>query len=104
MHKRRSSIEEVMTKIENFEAETFAMSFRYIEGYLCKEIDSKGIFRRTKRNLRYFRIIYTSGKLNIKEDKSKNEMRSFHLKDLLTVKEIKADDSDVLPISGLPDA
>ena len=88
-HGRRSSVEEVMIKIVNFEAYTFAMSFRYIEGYLCKEIDSKGMFRRTKRHLRYFRIIYTSGKINIKEDKSKNEMRSFHLKDLLTVKVLK---------------
>ena len=78
-----------MTKIDNFESDTFAMSFRYIEGYLCKEIDSKGLFRRTRRHLRYFRIIYTSGKLNIKEDKSKNEMRSFHLKDLLTAKVTK---------------
>ena len=82
-----------MIKITNFESDTFAMSFRYIEGYLCKEIDSKGIFRRTKRHLRYFRIIYTSGKLNIKEDKSRNEMRSFHLKDLLTVKVIKVPDA-----------
>mgnify|MGYP000229818433 CR=1 FL=1 len=81
-----------MATIENFESDTFAMSFRYIEGYLCKEIDTKGIFRRTQRHLRYFRIIYTSGKLNIKEDKSRNEMRSFHLKDLLTVKVLKLPD------------
>ena len=67
------------------ESSTFGMSFRYIEGYLLKEIDSSNMFRRTKRHLRYFRIIYTSGKLNVKEDKSKNEMRSFLLKDLLSV-------------------
>ena len=66
------------------------MNFKVIEGYLCKEIDTTGLFRRTKRHLRYFRIIYTSGKLNIKEDKMKTEMRSFLLKDLLSIKVLKA--------------
>ena len=45
------------------------MSFRYIEGYLCKEIDSKGMLRRTQRHLKYFRIVYTTGKLNVKDEK-----------------------------------
>ena len=41
--------------------------------------------------MRYFRIIFNSGKLNIKEDKSKGKMRSFLLKDLISVE-----------INGLP--
>ena len=58
------------------------MSFRHIEGYLVKEIDTEAMFRRTKRHLRYFRIVFTTCKLNIKEDKANSEMRSFLLKDL----------------------
>ena len=68
------------------------MSFNYIEGYLCKEIDTKNLLRRTKRHLRYFRIIYSTGKLNIKEDKNRKEMRSFPLHQLARVKLIKLPD------------
>ena len=61
------------------------MSSRHIEGYLIKEIDSEGLFRRTRRHLRYFRIVFASSKLNIKEDKAESKMRSFLLKDLVSV-------------------
>ena len=91
-----------MQRIENYESGTFAMSFRYIEGYLLKEIDSTGLFRRTKRHLRFFRIIYTQGKLNVKEDKSKNEMRSFLLKDLIAIQILKESPSEVLDEPSRP--
>ena len=74
--------------VEDFETSTFSMNLRYIEGYVCKEIDTKGLFRRTKRHLRYFRIIFTTGKLNIKESKSMNSMRSFYLKDIVSVENL----------------
>ena len=80
--------------IDNLEMATFKMGFRSIEGYLYKEIDSKGLLRRTKRHLRYFRIVFTTGKLNIKEDKKLNEMRSFMLTDLLSVKAISLNQID----------
>ena len=64
------------------------MSFSYIEGYLQKEIDSSGILRRTKRHLRFFRIVYSTGKLNIKEEKSFPKMRSYLLHDLVSVEAI----------------
>ena len=64
------------------------MNFKVIEGYLCKEIDTSGLFRRTKRHLKYFRIVHSSGKLNIKDQKEMNEMRSFLLSDLISVKSL----------------
>ena len=65
------------------------MGQRSIEGYLYKEIDSKSLLQRKKRHLRYLRIVFTTGKLNIKEDKLFSEMRSFPLSDLLSVKTIQ---------------
>ena len=71
--------------VENYETTTFSMNSRFIEGYLCKEIEAKGLLRRTKRHLRYFRIVFSTGKLNIKQCRTVNEMRSFQLKDILRV-------------------
>lgn len=65
------------------------MSSRHIEGYLIKEIDSEGMFRRTRRHLRYFRIVFASSRLNLKEDKVESKMRSFLLKDLTSVTVLK---------------
>ena len=48
---------------------TFTRTYNRIEGYLAKEIDTKGVLRRQKRHLRYFRVIFSSGKLCIKEDR-----------------------------------
>lgn len=48
---------------------TFTRTNNRIEGYLAKEIDTKGMLRRQKRHLRYFRVIFSSGKLCIKEDR-----------------------------------
>ena len=56
-----------------------------LEGYLAKEIDTKGMLRRTRRHLRYFRLIFSSGKLCIKEDQADAHMRSFLLQDLRQV-------------------
>ena len=70
------------------------MGQRSIEGYMYKEIDSKNLFQRKKRHLRYLRIVFTTGKLNIKEDKRFSEMRSFPLRDLLQVKTIQQAQND----------
>ena len=64
---------------------TFMRSFLCIEGYLLKDIDTTYALVFTKRHLRYFRIIFSTGKLNIKEDKENSKMRSFLLKDLIDV-------------------
>ena len=62
-----------------------------LEGWLCKEIQNQGVFQKYRRHLRYFRIVYNTGKLNIKEDKGRREMRSFQLRDLISIQ-----------VSGLP--
>ena len=45
--RRTASIDSVMERVQYFESNTFGMNYRYIEGYLAKEIDSKGLLRRT---------------------------------------------------------
>ena len=68
--RRRSVSKEVLARnIGSFETGTMLRNFWSIEGYLSKEIEAKGMLRRTKRHLRYFRIIFSTGKMNIKEDK-----------------------------------
>lgn len=91
--KARSSIDEIMDKMQHFEIHTFALDYRYIEGYVSKEIENLNILSITKRHIRYFRIIFSTGKLNVKVDKSAKEMKSFELKDLLSVKALKAHDT-----------
>ena len=70
-----------------FVMETFCRSYTCIEGYLAKDIDNKRLLQTKQRHVRYFRIIFGSGKLNIKETKEKTAMRSFLLKDLIRVSE-----------------
>lgn len=97
--RRTASIDIVKEKITHFENFTFAQDFRYIEGYLAKEIENINMLRLTRRHLRYFRIIFSTGKLNVKTNKSQKEMRSFDLKDLLAVKPLKVRESK-LPANG----
>ena len=80
---------DVQAKIQELETDTFSMSFRHIEGFLCKEIQNSSAVRRTKRHLKYFRIIFSMDKLNIKNEKYDKEMRSLALKDLLRVTVIR---------------
>ena len=68
--------------------DTFALYLSCIEGYLSKEIDTKGVLRRTQRHLLYIRIIFSSGKFCIKADKQDTQMRSFALKDLIRVQSL----------------
>ena len=75
--------------METFHAPTMVRSFGCIEGYLCKEVDTTGLLRRTKRHLRYLRIIFSTGKLNVKEDRMYLQMRSFQLKDLISVQTLE---------------
>ena len=56
-------------KLGRLECATMVRSYSCIEGYLWKEIDKKATIRFTKRHLRYFRIVFNSGKLNVKERK-----------------------------------
>lgn len=55
---------------QNFYTPTFSMSStHFIEGYLLKAIETKRMLQMTKQHLRFFRIIFSTGKLNIKEEK-----------------------------------
>lgn len=46
--------------------------------------------------MRYFRILFSTGKLNIKENREQKKMRSFALKDLYKVLQDGDDDDDVV--------
>ena len=75
-----------MVAFQNFYSWTFSMnSTHFIEGYLLKAIETKRMLQITKQHLRFFRIIFKTGKMNIKEGKEATQMRSFFLKDLLSV-------------------
>ena len=79
------------TTKSNYEGVTFAMNERHVEGYLLKEISTDHIFRKSGRNLRYFRIVFSTGKLNIKECRDAKNMRSFELRELTEVKVMTQD-------------
>ena len=78
----KASVDELAHHFGTLFLHTFTRNLFLIEGYLAKEIDAKGLLRRTKRHLRYFRLIFSSGKLCIKEDQADVQMRSFLLQDL----------------------
>ena len=65
--------------------DTFQRSMTCIEGYLSKDIDAKGVWRVSRRHIRYVRIIFSSGKLCVKEDKAESQMKSFVLKNIIRV-------------------
>ena len=49
-----------------YECTTFANTYRFIEGYLLKDIANQHLFKNWRRHLRYFRIVFSTGKFNIK--------------------------------------
>ena len=65
----RSKSYELEAIVGTLALNTFSRTYLMIEGYLAKQIDTKGLLRRQKRHLRYYRIIFSSGKLCIKEDR-----------------------------------
>lgn len=51
---------------------TPTMSLRHekmIEGYLVKAIETKRMLKVKQQHLRYFRVIFSTGKMNVKEDR-----------------------------------
>ena len=56
-----------------------------IEGYLVKAIETKRMLKVTQQHLRYFRVIFSTGKMNVKEDRDDPQMRSFPLANLKSV-------------------
>ena len=88
-----NSVDEIIAKFEYYTSGTFAMTYSNIEGYLLKEIENKTMLSMTKRHLRYFRIAYSTGKLSVKECKTQVKMRTFPMKDILSVKVIRKKDS-----------
>ena len=58
---------------------------RYIEGYLVKAIETKRVLQMSNQHLRYFRIIFHTDKMSVKEEKEDSQMRSFQLANLQKV-------------------
>ena len=84
----RSKSYELEAIVGTLALNTFSRTYLMIEGYLAKQIDTKGLLRRQKRHLRYYRIIFSSGKLCIKEDRADTQMRSFLLRDIIHVQSL----------------
>lgn len=42
---------------------------QYIEGYLVKGIETKRLIQLSSQHLRFFRIIFSTGKMNVKENR-----------------------------------
>ena len=61
---------------------------RLIEGWLWKEADTKKMLQLTRRHIRYVRIVFNSGKMNVKEDKADLQMRSFSLADMVVFRDL----------------
>ena len=74
---RLNSVTGVEDEMKPLDTPTISRSYRYIEGYLLKEINKTSLLRKTARHLRYFRIVFATGKMNIKTCKDQGQMRSF---------------------------
>ena len=61
-------------EIKTLNTATLVSSFQYIEGYLSKENTTAAEIKRSggQRSLRYLRIVFNTGKLNIKENRAFN--------------------------------
>lgn len=82
---------------------TCTMQFRYIEGYLLKDIESKKLILHHNQSfhLRFFRIVFHSGRMCIKEDRMDRKMRSFALNELSSVCVLNNQTEQILEQSDL---
>ena len=55
------------------------MTFRFLEGYLLKTIEGRQFYHKDQYHIRFFRIIFHTGKLVIKQDRKEKNMRSISL-------------------------
>ena len=88
-------MQSLANKIGIAQNSTFTRSYKCIEGYMSKEVETKSFLQICQRHLRYFRILFSTGKLNIKENKEEKKMRSFFLKDMykLQINEMPVEDN-----------
>ena len=95
-------VQKVASKLGIAQNSTFTRSYKCIEGYLGKEVESRRFKHNQTRHLRYFRILFSTGKLNIKFDKEAKKMRSLLLKDMykLQIGEISTEDKRSRETSG----
>lgn len=85
---RVMSMDTIEDGIGSVSTDSLIRTPRLIEGWLWKEADSKKMLQLTKRHIRYVRIVFNSGKFNVKEDKADLQMRSFDLGGLVSFREL----------------
>ena len=91
--------EKVMASFQDYFSLTCTLQFRYIEGYLLKDIESKKLILHHNQSfhLRFFRIVFTSGRICIKEDRMDRKMRSFPLDELRSVCVLNNQNDQIMP-------
>ena len=100
-HKASTTLVELKAKVhlvKPVKSATFLKKRKVIEGYLCRETISEKLTSssaskaRCTFDCRYVRIVFSSGKLNVKENQETTKMRSIMLKDFVTVKRLLTQD------------
>ena len=66
-------------KFIEYYSPTCTMTFRFIEGYLIKDIENRKLYHNEQFHIRFFRIVFNTGKLVIKQDRRDKKMRTFNL-------------------------
>ena len=91
MKPRKRSVEQVLSTFQEYYSPTCQSTFRFIEGYMIKDIDGKSIMHSSKRHLRFFRIIFSNARLDLKEDKADKKMKTFALSEIKGVEILSSD-------------
>ena len=68
-----------MRKFKEYYSPTFTMTFRFIEGYLLKAIENRKVYHSEQFHIRFFRLVFNTGKFVIKQDRRDKKMRTFNL-------------------------
>ena len=81
----RMDAQRVGKDFEEYYSPTLQSSFSYIEGFLLKGIEKDRLVRLDKFHLRFFKVLFTSGTLVIKEDRKYKEQKTYDLSGLRNV-------------------
>ena len=72
-------------QFEEYYSPTISVNFNYIEGYLIKSIEKNRMMRLEHFHLRFFRVLYSQGKLVTKVEKKGKDFKLYELSELINV-------------------
>jgi hypothetical protein len=78
-------VEQIMNSFSEYKSHTCQSSFRFIEGYVIKDIENLRVMAKKQRHLRFFRIIFANARLDLKEDRQEKKMKTFPLSEITDV-------------------